>query len=148
MPIPGPTPKERPLRPRRSRATDWTTVEDTPHDGQNAPRLPKTRTVSTPTGMEERPLHPMVRTWWDSVRTMPHCRLWTPSDWQFALTTALVADLAFFGGVGAATELRNREKVLGTTADYRRALRIRYVPSAKADWEPLQVTSLDDYRDL
>ena len=34
----------------------------------------------------------------------------------------MIADAAFTGGIGAATELRNREKVLGTTVDYRRAL--------------------------
>jgi hypothetical protein len=44
------------------------------------------------------------------------------------------------------TELRNREKVMGTTHDYRRALRIRYVaPSARA---PAPVTQLDDFRNL
>lgn len=79
---------------------------------------------------------------------MPHCILWTPSDWSFALTTAMVADAAFSGGVGAATELRNREKVLGTTVDFRRNLRIRYVEPKAENETPAEVVTLDDYRDL
>jgi hypothetical protein len=39
--------------------------------------------------------------------------------------------------------LRNREKVLGTTIDSRRDLRIRYTEPASSP-----VTNLDQYRDL
>jgi hypothetical protein len=45
-----------------------------------------------------------------------------------------------------ATELRNREKVLGTTIDSRRDLRIRYTEPASSP--PAGVTNLDQYRDL
>ena len=44
-----------------------------------------------------------------------------------------------------AAELRNREKVMGTTLDYRRDIRVRYV-APKA--EPAKVVRLDDYQDL
>lgn len=78
---------------------------------------------------------------------MPHCRLWTESDWEFALETAMVADALFYGRTSAATELRQREKVLGTTVDSRRDLRIRYVESA-GEVDDAEVTRLDDFRDL
>jgi hypothetical protein len=78
---------------------------------------------------------------------MPHCVLWSESDWEFALDTAFVKGIFHMQGSNVyATELRNREKVLGTTADYRRDLRIRY-----ADPKPAvqtSVTNLDDYRDI
>jgi hypothetical protein len=68
---------------------------------------------------------------------------------MFAVTTAIVADAAFCGGVGAATELRNRERKMGVTADDRVSLRIRYVEAAGDDLErPADVVALDDYRDL
>lgn len=70
------------------------------------------------------------------------------SDWRFALTTALVADMAYRGNNAAATELRNREKVMGTTMEFRRDLRIRYVEPANETAASAGVASLDDYRDL
>jgi hypothetical protein len=42
--------------------------------------------------------------------------------------------------------LRNREKVLGTTIDSRRDLRIRYTEPASSP--PAGVTNRDQYRDL
>jgi len=58
---------------------------------------------------------------------MPHAKLWKASDWRFALDTLELAAQFYDGGpVALATELRNREKVLGTTLDFRRDLRIRY----------------------
>jgi hypothetical protein len=50
------------------------------------------------------------------------------------------------GPIGLATELRNREKVLGTTIDSRRDLRIRYTEPASPP--PAGVTNRDQYRDL
>ena len=50
------------------------------------------------------------------------------------------------GPIGLATELRNREKGLGTTIDSRRDLRIRYTEPASSP--PAGVTNLDQYRDL
>ncbi len=149
MPVSGRKAKpEGQARHRVKPTHDWIEVVDEPYTGER-PTLPKSRTISTPFGPKQVALRGMTKTWWDAVSTMPHCILWTPSDWTFALTTAMVADAAFSGGVGAATELRNRERVLGTTVDYRRDLRIRYVSPAADDGEaPSGVTRLDDYRDL
>ena len=96
---------------------------------------------------EQVKLQGMTRQWWDTVSTMPHCVLWSPADWMFALTTATVADAAFCGISSAATELRNREKVLGTTVEYRRDLRIRYVDPVVKE-KSAEVANIADYRDL
>ncbi len=79
---------------------------------------------------------------------MPHCTLWSAADWEFAFDTAVLkATFHADGGTGLATEIRNRERVLGTTADYRRDLRVRYVDRVSAA-TPTDVTVLDDYRSL
>lgn len=123
---------------------DWTEVVDVAFVG--GPKLPS----KMPNGM---PWSARTRKWWASVSSMPHCTLWSESDWSFALDTAFVAGIFHMQGSNVyATELRNREKVLGTTAEYRRDLRIRYVepPSTgdPAEDDPAGVTKLDDYRDL
>jgi hypothetical protein len=62
---------------------------------------------------------------------------------QAALCPSVFADSA---GTEGRTELRNRERVLGTTAEYRRDLRIRYVDPKPA---PLAaVVNVEDFRDL
>ena len=146
MPVVGRPPKPQGQAVNRNKAThDWIEVEDIPYAGAR-PELPPSRTIITQFGPESIPLQSLTRSWWESVSTMPHCKLWTPSDWAFALATALVADAAFVGGAGAATELRNREKVMGTTVDYRRSLRIRYVEPKTV--KLVEVSQIDDYRDL
>ena len=89
---------------------DWTEVPDAPFDGRVPVRLPAKVTVRTKGGPKTEPIGAMTKAWWKSVRAMPHCRLWSLSDWHFALATALVADAAFRGSTGAATELRQRER--------------------------------------
>lgn len=133
-------------RNRNPSAVDWVEVKDVPYTGPR-PKLPEDRVVLTRQGQTVVDLQEMTYEWWDDVSTMPHCILWTQADWRFAITTAMVADAAFCGIAASATELRNREKVLGTTAEFRRDLRIRYVPDVEPTTSP-DVTSLDDYRDL
>jgi hypothetical protein len=77
---------------------------------------------------------------------MPHCVVWTQSDWEYAIDTAYVHATFASGDMRAATELRNREKLLGNTFDSRRDLRIRYVNPAEEHEEPAGVASLDEYR--
>lgn len=76
---------------------------------------------------------------------MPHCCLWTAADWQFAFDTALVAARFHGGDVKAAYELRAREKVMGTTLDARRDLRIRYMEPQRNE-QPASITAIEDYR--
>lgn len=69
-----------------------------------------------------------TRRWWRAVSTMPHCATWHDSDWQYAIDSASVAAAFHSGDMRWAGELRARERVMGTTADARRDLRVRYVP--------------------
>lgn len=140
MPVAGRKPKPAGQAVNRTKPThDWTEVVDTPF--KDGPKLPTKR----PDG---RAWPAWTKRWWNVVRAMPHCALWTQSDWEFAFDTAeLKAKFHTEGGTGLATEIRNRERVLGTTADYRRDLRIRYVEAVEQD-APAEVTNLDDYRDL
>jgi hypothetical protein len=87
-----------------------------------------------------------TRRWWTSVSRMPHAALWTDSDWQYALDTALVAAAFHSGDARMAGELRQREKVMGLTQDARRDLRIRYVAPAGETEEPAGVAIMDQYR--
>lgn len=95
---------------------DWTEVENVPYAG---PRPDLQLTGGT-------------AKWWDALSTMPHCILWTPSQWMFAVDTAWL-HMAFEGGAtNLAGEIRIREKTLGTTLDALRDLRIRYVSPPEA----------------
>jgi hypothetical protein len=75
---------------------------------------------------------------------MPHCCLWEPSDWEFALDTAAVAAAFHSGDLRQGDSLLKREKVLGTTGDFRRGLRIRYVEPTRET--PAGIAAIDDYR--
>lgn len=134
-------------RNRAKPAHDWTEVVDAPYVGDR-PSLPTERRVILQFGdFKDIELHDLTHAWWETVSTMPHCTLWTEADWRYAISTALVADAFHYGHTPSATELARREKVLGTTVDARRDLRIRYV-EAKTAPTSANVTSMDDYRDL
>jgi len=114
------------------------------YDGEH-PELPLSRTVLKGDEPIEIPIEKRTRDWWTALCKMPHCVLWQDSDWAFALDTAMVHAAASHGQVTAMAELRMREKVLGTTVDARRDLRIRYVePEAQVAVAP--VSSIDDRR--
>jgi hypothetical protein len=134
MPVPGTKPSDRPKRFTGAPTHEWIDVPDVPYTGPH-PRL------------SDRDWHPLTRSWWRVISRMPHCVLWTESDWSFALTTALVADV-FYATVspGAAVELRQREKLLGTTLDARRDLRIRYVEPAEAPGVSMSTPAASDPR--
>lgn len=136
MPVPGRKAKpEGQTRHRNKPTFDWVEVPDRPFEG--GPKLPR-RESGWPA---------QTKRWWQAVSSMPHCVLWTEADWSFAFDSALVAAAFHSGDMRVAAELRNREKVLGTTVDFRRDLRIRYVDEVVAEREEVgDVTSLDAYR--
>src|SRR5688572_30620136 len=119
MPVTGRKPKpDGAKRNRHKPVHDWLEVPDVPFAGR---RLPQRRPdgETWPAG---------TRKWWQAISTMPHCCLWSDGDWQFALDTAFVASRFHVDGdLRAAGELRARERLLGSTIDSRRDLRIRYV---------------------
>jgi hypothetical protein len=132
MPAVGRKPKPEDQRRNKSQPRmDWIDVLDVPYDGEvpNPGRLPA-----------------RSKRWWDTVTRMAHCVIWTEGDWQFAIDTAHVhAAWVREGKSGDAVELRMREKILGTTWDARRDLRIRYVAGV-TDEEDATPTALDEYR--
>jgi len=87
----------------------------------------------------------LTRQWWEAVSRMPHCVLWTESDWRFAIDTAVVAAAFHNGDLKQAAELRQRERVLGMTAGARLDLRIRYVEPVIDEPSP-GVSALEQYR--
>ena len=146
MAMAGRKPSERPTVTRHKPTHDWTEVADVPYQGDR-PELPTSRLVMNPKGeLEEFPIEPRTRDWWEAISTMPHCVLWRKSDWQFAVDTAMVHADACHGKTTAMGELRQREKIMGTTVDARRDLRIRYVePEAEAP-TIAPVASIDERR--
>lgn len=139
MPVAGRKPKpEGQKRNRVKPVHDWVEVRDVPFESGR--KLPK-----APTWLGTWPA--ATKRWWATVSTMPHCVLWSDSDWVFAEDTAMVAASFHRGDMRLGTELRNREKVLGTTADYRRDLRIRYVGEVVEEQKAAAtVTQMDRYR--
>jgi hypothetical protein len=127
MAMAGRKPADRPTVTRHKPTVDWTEVVNVPYDGDR-PELPASRQVMNPKGeLQEWPLEKRTLDWWQAVSTMPHCVLWSKSDWMFAVDTAMVHADAAHGKTTAMAELRMREKIMGTTVDARRDLRIRYI---------------------
>lgn len=137
MPLPGPAPKPAgEARHRIKPPHEWVEVENVRFEG--GPDLPERR-ADGKTWPER------TRQKWDAWRSMPHCVLWSAAEWDYALDCIEVAAKFHEGDAKQATELRNREKVLGTTLDFRRSLRIRYV---EPKVELAAVVNADDFRDL
>lgn len=120
---------------------EWTEVEDVPFNPGREHRLPLKRTNGQ-VWMER------TKAKWKTWSTMPHAKLWGPAEWDFALDSIELAALVHSGEARHATELRNRERILGTTGDYRRDLRIRYVAPKNPGDDVSQVTNIADYRNL
>lgn len=127
-------------RNRNAKCYDWTTVENTPWVGPS-PDLPSR-------GRQR--WHVETRAWWEAVRRMPHCRLWTETDWRFAIETARLVEEFWRGELNRAAELRLRSAKLGLTHEDRLKLRIRYAEpvdeAATSAADPAVVTRLDDRR--
>lgn len=142
MPIRGAKPKPPGQAVTRNKRLDWDEV----------PNVAFTPTHTLPaTRWNGQPWPEAALQMWAVWSTMPHCVLWSESDWQFCLES-VEAGAAWAEKLmptyGA--ELRARQKIMGTTADYRRDLRIRYVNSdgSEALDSDAAVARLDDYRDL
>jgi hypothetical protein len=105
------------------------------------PALPEMREVINKAGeVSVYPMPEATKEWWESITSMPHCVLWSASDWAFCSDTALVHAQAVTGVISAMAELRQRERILGATYDSRRDLRIRYLD---ADDEPATLAPVD-----
>jgi hypothetical protein len=122
-------------RNRHPPVHEWIEVEDTPHTG--GPDLPPARRDGRlwPEWAVQR---------WQDWRSMPHAVLWTAGDWGYAVDALEVAVLGFDKGSAMMIgEARQGERLLGTTMDSRRDLRIRYTESGGLGGE---FVALADYR--
>jgi hypothetical protein len=145
MALPGRKPNDKSVN-RNAPRVDWTEVPNVPYSGP-VPELPLSRTFINPKGEpQEVPIEKRTRDWFEAITKMPHCILWQPSDWQFCLDTAMVHASASHGSVTAMGELRQREKIMGTTVDARRDLRIRYIDPEPEVPVIAAVASIDDRR--
>lgn len=140
-----PTPEGQPKR-NNMPTMEWTEVVKTPFEGP-WPDLPTTYSEAVGEPEKDERWTPATRRWYNVVKRMPHAALWDDSDWEKVLATAIVHQRFLRGNNTAATELRRRESDLGTTADARRDLRIKYVDPA-AGVKLAKVTSMDSVRDL
>jgi hypothetical protein len=145
MALPGAKPSNRPVVHRVKPAHDWQEFPNIAYDGPR-PELPLSRTVLKDGEPVEYPLEQRTRDWWNAISRMPHCVAWQDSDWAFAVDTAMVHAVAVHGVIGAVAELRMREKVMGTTMDARRDLRVRYVEPEDEKPELVVVANIDDRR--
>jgi hypothetical protein len=145
MAVVGRKPKPEDERRNRSRpAHDWIEVLDQPYEGAR-PELSVMKVMKAGGKRRGVPKAAVIE-WWGRISSMAHCVLWRESDWQYALQTAQVYENWLTNGKSAdAAELRQREKVLGTTWDALRDLRIRYVSGVQEDEGPKPI-SLDDRR--
>ncbi|MDF1909019.1 hypothetical protein PXH80_26115 [Mycolicibacterium smegmatis] len=126
----GAKPKDGLVRHHDKPAHEWVEIENVPFE--KAPELPARSPAREVVDGE---VAEVPRRWpaeavrkWRAWSRMPHCVMWSEADWEFAFDSLEVAaSFIETRRASLATELRNREKVLGTTADFRRDLRIRYV---------------------
>lgn len=136
MAITGRKPKDDDQKVTRHALTqDWVEVPDVPFRGCECaePGGDRCGGVHVPT-IGRAPAR--TKRWWATLSTMPHCILWHPSDWQFAVDTAVLHAAFAKGDHARAPELRIRERMMGTTAESRRDLRIRYLSATKGPDEP------------
>jgi len=143
------------VRHRNPTVADWIDVEMIPFEGAPPLRDRATGGISVmEVGAANSPdWPPATLDWWRDISRMPHCKLWTESEWRYAMDTAEIHARtmeAWRGYTGAS--LLPREKQMGVTADFRRGLRIRYVePKARKDDQPAadaNVIQMSGYRDL
>jgi hypothetical protein len=157
MAVPGTKPKEDRsqvrYRGKPAEGGEWTEVPDVEHDGPPLGDRPESSSLAgeRPLGVRADAWPQETLDWWEDVRTMPHAARWSRAEWRTAKTAAESHARFVEGWKGCASgsELRQREKQLGMTADARRDLRIRYVPAASEQPElPSNVSRLDDFREL
>lgn len=158
MPIAGRKPNpDRSQVVTRHKPQEFTEVPEVPFE--NAPPLRPRATggvsVMAVGAANSEDYPPATRGWWRAISRMPHAALWDEAMWELAMDAAEVHARtmeAWRGYTGG--QLLAFCKQLGTTADYRRDLRIKYVPaktasrSAEGDDLPDNVRRIDEFRDL
>lgn len=120
MPGTGPIPKDPSTRARRNKDPIGTTVLSfTPGE---QPFLPA-----------DIDWHPQTIVWWSMWRETPLSALFTQTDWQFLLDTALIHHKFWSGNLAVAPELRLRCAKFGVTPEDRARLRIVFADADEKD---------------
>lgn len=127
MAVSGPAPKESKRR-QNPDTFAWVSVANRPFEGVS-PELDASIWPDS------------TLAWWETIRQMPHCVLWSKSDWEFALETAAIHAAFGQGDLKQAPELRLRAAKMGITYEDRMKLRIRYVDEDQAVPEPARSKS-------
>jgi hypothetical protein len=111
------------------------------------PNVPFTKPPKLPGRANGKPWSAQCLRKWRAWSRMPHCVLWDDADWEFAFDSMEVAATVLANAFDPrrAAELRNREKVMGTTLDFRRDIRVRYV---EPKTQMAKVVGIEDYQDL
>ena len=117
------------------------------HEWTDVPNVPNTNVYPLPPlRCDGEPWSQQARAKWEAWSVMPHAALWSDAEWHFVMDTLELCELFYGGNSKVASEIRNREKVFGTTLEFRRDLRIRYVDAK--EHTPAAVADMDDYREL
>lgn len=148
MPVGGrkPTPEGVP-KSNRHATMEWTEVENVPNEDH--PPLPEYRGLNDDPRRDRR-FRKSTRKYYMNIARLPHTALWSDTEWDFLVMTCEVRESYFDDDKKSPSylsEMRAREKVMGTTPDYRRDIRIRYVD--KVEGSSRSESYLDeDYGDL
>lgn len=120
MPRRGPLPDPRSVT--RHAGADWTDVVDEPFDYKAADR-------ELPT---HRQWHRDTMRWYAIAASLPHAALWRDDDWTFLYDLAILKQAQYTGIARSSdiTEIRQRETLIGFTAEARLKNRIRYLPAS------------------
>lgn len=155
MPIAGRKPNpDRSAVINRNKVAEFTEVPEVPFE--DGPKLRKRATDGVSVmavGAANSPDWPQATLdWWDDIRRMPHAALWDDTAWRFAMDCAEVHARTMEGWRGyTGAQYLAISKQLGVTADYRRDLRIKYVPAKQKAPDgdlPDNVRRIDEFRDL
>jgi hypothetical protein len=157
MPVAGRKPNpDREAVVTRHKPIDFDEVPNVPFEGAPPLRTRATGGVSVmavgAANSEDWP--EATRGWWAAVSRMPHAVKWDDAMWQLAMDAAEVHARTMEAWRGyTGSQLLAYCKQLGTTADYRRDLRIRYVepknaPQRAPGEADENVVELNAYRDL
>lgn len=69
--------------------------------------------------------HPRTQAWWATWRASPQAQVFTATDWDFLIDTAILHTALCGGNVKAAAELRLRVAKFGATPEDRQRLRMQ-----------------------
>lgn len=116
------------------------TTPKSPEQRRRRNRPAKTQAVTKPEALLGDDLppgiewHAQTRIWWDNWRRSAQATVFTATDWDFLLDTALLHTRLWNGDAAVSAELRLRLSKVGVTAEDRKRLLIK--PEDPASMEP------------